>query len=477
MSAAVPETASELSFPVAPGAPAPPRIKNRQELLDHGMSALRGDVLRIAEAGIAACDAERATLAAVQVAGDRLRVADTEYPLSARTRIIVVGSGKASVPIARALERRLGERIQGSAVVARDGAEERAGRIEVIVSDHPLPTERSLDAARRLLALAEAAGEDDIVFACFTGGSSALTSMPPHGVTIEEKRRLHELLLSSGMGIVEVNVVRKHVSLFKGGRLGRAVAPAALVNLTISDVAGDPLDAITDPTVADSSSADDAIAILRGYGLWEEVPPSVRLHLQGDGASCPALDGLRIQTVVLANGESACRAMTLEATAAGLRSVVLSTSLEGEARELGSMVANLARESCVRGAPFEPPVVLLGCGGEATVTLGRSPAFGEGGPNQEAALAAARVVDGSPIAAAFLDTDGSDGGTERAGAVIDGLTVARAGELGVDLRTAVLEHRAKQAFESLGDGVLTGPTGTNVNDLFVVAAGDGRSER
>ena len=264
-------------------------------------------------------------------------------------------------------------------------------------SDHPLPSASSAAAARRLLEIAADAGERDLLIACFTGGSSALASLPPDGVSATEKRALHELLLSSGIGIVEVNSVRKHVSAFKGGRLAEAALPARLVNLTVSDVAGDHIDAITDPTVPDSTRTGDAIAVLRGNGLWERTPRrSARICRDGT-RSRPKLDPDAIQTVLLVTGTTACDAMAVEATELGLTPWWISTSLEGEARQVGKVLANLARHSAIDGAPFAPGTVLLGCGGESTVTLAADAEFGDGGPNQEAAIAAALELEGAPV--------------------------------------------------------------------------------
>ncbi len=422
----------------------------------------------MATAGLAACDVARATAQAVALEGDELVVDGRRHTLDPAGRVLVVGAGKASLGIAEALERALGARLDGGAIAVRAGEERELGRIEVLGADHPLPSRDSGVAARRLLEVAVGAGERDIVIACFTGGSSALASLPPEGVTAAEKRDLHELLLSAGIGIVEVNTVRKHVSAFKGGRLAQAAQPAALINLTVSDVAGDHIDAITDPSVGDTSRAADAIAILYGHGLWDKVPRSIRHHLQGAAAESPPLADADIQTVLLVTGSTACDAMTLEASALDLNPVVVSTTLEGEARHVGKLLANLARHSAADGAPFTPGTVMLGCGGESTVTLAKAGSFGEGGPNQEAAIAAAIELDGSPVAAVFLDTDGSDGGTEHAGAIVDGMTVERAGAVGVDLRAALLEHRSQVALSALEDALVTGPTRTNVNDLFVI---------
>ena len=363
------------------------RIANAGELAERGMPALRELVLRVAEAGLGACDVGRATEEAVSLRGDAIEVAGHAYPLAEDARVIVVGSGKATLAIAAAVERRLGARIDGGAVVVREGEDLlELERIEVLVADHPLPSERSVRAARRLLELAADVRAGDLVLASFTGGSSALTSLPPPGVSSTEKRRLHELLLSSGAPITEVNAVRKHVSALKGGRLGALIAPATVVNLTASDVAGDRLDAITDPTVEDRSTVAEAVAILRERDLWDHVPESIRRHLAGPGAESPSLER-EPQTVLLVTGRSACEAMALEAQAAGAEAHVVSSELEGEARELGRMLAAMAHED--GDGKMATPRVLIGCGGEATVSLGRDTAFGDGGPNQEAAVAAA----------------------------------------------------------------------------------------
>jgi glycerate 2-kinase len=468
--AARPPAAAPAAFPDIGTA-----IRNGSALASHGIAPLRAAVIRIAAAGLAACDVARATEQTVSATDRGIAIGEREYPVSPEARVVVLGSGKATLSIAAALERTLGDRLDGGVVVVRAGEEApELRRIEVLVADHPLPSERSVAAARRLLGAADAVGGDDLVLAAFTGGSSALASLPPDGVTHADKRRLHELLLSSGAPIMHVNAVRKHVSAVKGGRLAARIAPAQIVNLTASDVAGDVLDAITDPTVVDTSTVDDAIAVLRDRDIWDETPESVRRHLKTPAAESPRLDGVRIDTKLLANGARACDAMALEAKAAGLHAHIISTTLEGEARELGRVIANLAKESWTRGAPFAPPCLLVGCGGEATVSLGEDGSFGSGGPNQEIALAGAlELGDGAAVAAVFIDTDGSDGGTDAAGGIVDGASIARAADAGVDLRAGLAAHRSRDALERLEDLVFTGPTGTNVNDMFVLAIGSG----
>jgi hydroxypyruvate reductase/glycerate 2-kinase len=457
----------------ADGPGSPPAIDRFDELAARGVASARRAALKIALAGLEAVDVARATAAAVSLDGHTLRVNGFEHELNAEGRVIVVGAGKASLAIGRELERILGPRLDHGAIAVRGGEERPLERIEVLSADHPLPTDRSVRAAQRLLEVAATATERDIVIACFTGGSSSLACAPPPGVGPDDKRELHEVLLSAGVGIVEVNTVRKHVSSIKGGRLAAAVHPARLINLTVSDVAGDHLDAITDPTVPDSSVAADAIAVLRRHELWDRVPTSVRDHLATAGAESPNLDSADIQTLMLATGATACDAMALAATGMGLTPNVISTTLEGEAREVGRVLANLARSSATQASPFRPGTVLLGCGGESTVTLARDASFGDGGPNQEAALAAAIELDGAPVAAVFLDTDGSDGGTLHAGAVVDGQTAERAAAAGIDLRGALAGHKSHDALSALGDAIVTGPTGTNINDLFAIVVEEG----
>jgi glycerate-2-kinase len=309
------------------------------------------------------------------------------------------------------------------------------------------------------------------VICCFTGGSSALASLPPRGVDPEQKRTLHRLLLQSGASISEINCVRKHVSSFKGGRLAVALAGATILNLTVSDVAGDPLDAITDPTVPDTTTVADAVAVLERHGLWTAVPEPVRAHLADAAtAESPRLGDAGSDTRMRVSGGLAWPALTERATQRGFSPVVLSTSIEGESREVGATLVSLARESHTRGRPFPPPCMLVGCGGETTVTVRNGAQFGTGGPNQEAAIGAAlRLKPDERIVAAFVDTDGSDGGTEAAGAMVDGTTARRAETAGVDLRAAILDHSSRDALQRVGELLVTGPTGTNVNDMFAIA--------
>lgn len=448
------------------------RVSNLDELCSHGITALRQDALAIANVGLTACDGARATSTAVAPTADGISICGREYRLEPGARVFVLGAGKATLPIATSLEETLGDRIAGGVVILRRGEAGRLSRIETLIADHPLPSEASVEGARRLVELADAVGPRDLVIACLTGGSSALACLPAEGVSFEEKRDLHEMLLGSGMPIAEVNSVRKHVSLIKGGRLAERIAPARIVNLTVSDVAGDQLDVITDPTVPDTSTVAEAISVLEDYELWDRLPPSIASHLTSPGASSPDLASVEVTTELLVTGFGVCEAMVGETRKRGYEPVILTTTLEGEAREMGRFIADIALSSSTGSYPFKPGTVLLGCGGESSVAIAGKGEFGDGGPGQEAAIAAALELDGSPVVVLFMDTDGSDGGTDAAGAIADGESARRASEAGLDLRKALMRHGAMEPLEALGDLLLTGATGTNVNDLFVAVVGE-----
>jgi hydroxypyruvate reductase/glycerate 2-kinase len=449
-----------------PGGAASVRDPRTEATLATGDTALRRAVFSVALAGLAAADPHAATRRVVSydAAADVVTVDGRDYPLAPQGRVLVVGAGKASHPIAAALAEVVGTRVSGGVVVTRDPALPDIGPIRVMHSDHPLPSERSVAAAEAILACVDSAGPDDLVLACFTGGSSALASLPPNGVGVAEKRALHQLLLSSGLGIADINAVRKQVSRIKGGRVAVAAAPARVVNLTVSDVAGSPLDAVTDPTVQDTSTVERARELLHLAGLWDAVSESIRVHLSTDhnGVTVETVP----QTVVLADGATTVAAMADAAAAAGFRAVVVTDEVEGDA----SAVADRLCRRALSEADADPaPMMLLGCGGEAVVTLSVPDSFGDGGPNQECALVAAQLLQNRHAAAVFLDTDGSDGGTEYAGALVDGTTAPTASRLGVDLDAVISSHHATEACEKLAAAVWLGHTGTNVNDMFAIA--------
>ena len=446
-------------------------LPDRDALVSRGPARLRALVLDVVEAGLQAADPAPVVRKVVTRGPRGAVVVDGVVHRPRRGgRLLVLGAGKASARIAATLEEVLGDAVSAGVVVAQAAPPDGLRRIELLTAGHPVPTPASRRAALRLMRLAETAGPGDVVLACFTGGSSALACLPARGVRFEEKRDLHRLLLGSGAPIRDINTVRKHVSCFKGGRLAAAAGGAAIVNLTVSDVVDDPLDAITDPTVPDTTTRGDAIEVLRAYDLWDDVAPSIRHHLSTARADSPALDESAIQSRILVNGQDVVEAMVRRCRDLGVAAHVLSTGMEGESREVGAALAAIAVETHDYSRPFSTPCVLLGAGGETTVTLRHADHPGDGGPNQAAALAAAlRVGTGRAIAAAFLDTDGMDGGTGIAGALVDGSTLERAAALDLDLRRALLQHRSSDALCRLGDAIVTGRTGSNVNDLFAIA--------
>jgi glycerate 2-kinase len=448
------------------------RIRNRARLTDHGDHELRATVLNLAEVALAALSPSAGLRRSVALDGDHLVAGGRSYDLSAVDRLVVLGAGKASAKVATALEQMLGPRLDGGVAVVPRAAEKPMRRLTVLPGEHPVPGPASVTAARALLEHAARLGERDLAICVFTGGSSALASLPPPGISPTDKARLHRLLLSSGMSVVEINTVRKHVSLIKGGRLAQAIAPARILNLTVSDVVGDPLDCITDPTVQDTSTVAEAMSVLGEWELLDRLPSSVREYLTDCAeSSSPDLGDVDIHSVLLARGEDGTEAVLKAAKAHGFSGVRLGGSLEGEAATAGRVLATLARESRATGSPWPRGTVVVACGGEYTVNLGPDAdmRFGQGGPNQEAAVGAALALDGvAGIVALFADTDGSDGGTAIAGGLVDWSTAGRAREQGLSSRKGLVDHATTVLLEACGDAVLTGATLTNANDLVII---------
>ncbi len=447
------------------------RIKNREELLAHGVKAGRCVALDVIEHALRAVDPYQATMRTVHRHGDQLIVDGRSYPLREVKNLYVIGAGKASFPIAKALEDLVGDRITRGAVIVKRGQGGHLTRIKKIEAGHPLPDAAGLRGAEEVMAIAEEAGRGDLVFAAITGGSSALMPLPVEGITLDELRTLNELLLYSGAVIQEINAVRKHVSRIKGGRLALQMHPAAIINLTVSDVIGDwaMLDYITDNTVPDSSTFHDALTTLQKYRLLEKVPPSVRRHLQHarpEMETPKSFPGIQVQTVVLATNMDACEAAAARARALGLNAMILSTQIEGESREAGIVHAGIAREIEATDRPVKTPCALIS-GGETTVTIEGD--HGIGGPNQEFVVGFATKIGGkNRIVGVSIGTDGTDGPTDVAGGVVDGFTLERAAAEGLSLHESLRTHNTYSLLRALGDAVDTGPTGTNVMNIRVI---------
>ncbi len=444
-------------------------IKNRRQLLSHGNIKLREAAVDLIEHALEGADPYKAVQRLIGIEGRRLTVGEVQFDLVDNSRIFLIGGGKASYPIARALEDLLGERITDGVVICKYGQPGRLSRIRLYHAAHPIPDESGMAAARQALTLAAQSQPGDIVFGCVTGGSSALMPLPVDGVSLEEKKQVNRTLLTCGADIYEINSVRKHLSQIKGGRLALALHPQAhLINLTVSDVIGDELDYITDPTVADTSYIDDARATLNKYRLWKRLPASVVkfLNTAGPDQETPkpdALAGRNIHSFILVNSDCACEAAARRAEKIGFNSMILSTMLYGESKALGATFAAIAREIVLKKRPFVPPCVVIG-GGETTVRIDGE--AGSGGPNQEFALAAAAGIDEiGRLVVAAIDTDGTDGPTDIAGGMVDEQTLRRSIAHGLDLNLSLERHDAASTLLQLGDAVETGATGTNVNDL------------
>ena len=437
-------------------------------------SRAREDLIGMYRAALAAVDPEAAVHRHVQRRGDRLSVSDRVLDLNAFERVFLLGAGKGTAPMAKALEDILGERLSEGVVVVKYGHGLPLKRVQVLEAAHPVPDAAGVRGTEQMLELAHRAGSKDLVIAAFSGGGSALTPAPVPPLTLEHKQRTTALLLAAGATIQEMNAVRKHLSRFKGGGLARAAAPASVVTLLLSDVVGDPLDVIASgPTAPDPSTYEQCMDVIRRYGLDDKIPEEVlgvlREGIEGRRPETPKPDDPvfeKVFHVVVANNMAALGAAQEEATRRGYRTLVLTSRLEGEAREVAKVIVALAKEVASSGKPVEPPACLL-FGGETTVTLGNS--FGRGGRNQELALACALALDGWPsITVLSAGTDGTDGPTDAAGAFADGQTVRRAARMGMDARAFLDRHDAYAFFKALGDLVITGPTRTNVMDFIGV---------
>ncbi len=404
---------------------------------------------------------------AAVAAADPERVIRDFLPQKPKGRTIVIGAGKASAQMAAAFEKAWDAPLEGL-VVTRYGYAAPCERIEVIEAAHPVPDEAGLVASRRLLESVAGLTSDDLVIALISGGGSALLPSPPEGMSLADEIAVNEALLASGAPISAMNTLRKHLSTIKGGRLARAAHPAKVVSLIVSDIPGDnPAFVASGPTVPDRAGREDAFAIVRDYRL--KLPDAALRHLQSEAAEAPLPDDPAFaanEVHLIASAARSLEAAAEEARRRGIEAVILSDSIEGEARDVAGMHAAIAREIAARDRPFRKPALLLS-GGETTVTI-RSKG-GKGGRNSEFLLAFALAVEGVDGIHAFAaDTDGIDGSEDNAGAFADFTSAARMRAAGVDPKAALGSNDAWTAFHAVGDLFVPGPTGTNVNDLRAI---------
>ncbi len=385
-------------------------------------------------------------------------------------RTVVVGAGKAAAAMAKAVEDSWPDVARApleGLVVTRYGHALPCRHIEVVEAAHPVPDQAGLDAAKRILAMVQGLGPDDLVLCLISGGGSALLSLPAPGITLEEKQAVNKALLRSGAAIDEMNCLRKHLSAIKGGRLAAAAAPARVVSLLISDVPGDdPAVIASGPTVPDPTTFADALAILEKYGI--DAPASVTAHLKAGAEETPKPGDPRLantETHLIARPQDALEAAAAVAREEGVTPVILGDSIEGEAREVAQVMAGIARQVARFGQPAAAPCVLLS-GGETTVTLRGT---GRGGRNAEFLLALTVALEGAPgIYALACDTDGIDGSEDNAGAITGPGCLARAAAAGIDAKAMLADNDGYGFFSALSDLVVTGPTLTNVNDFRAI---------
>ncbi|EEB74556.1 glycerate kinase [Thermococcus sp. AM4] len=430
-------------------------------------------VSELISAALKAADPYLAVIEALRFRKGTLSIGGESFPVCGRVHVLAVG--KASCRMAKAVFETLPRELIGETlVVTKHGYAIDCEGIEarIIEAGHPIPDENSLLAGKLGLELAEKVGRDDILLTLISGGGSALFVYPAEGVSLEDLIRTNELLLRSGATIREINTVRKHLSKVKGGRLAKAVK-GTVVSLIVSDVVGDEISSIASGiTSPDPTTYRDAYEVLVRRGIWDRVPESVRRVIErgmrGEIEETPKELG-NVHNFLIAGNSKACEAVARKAEELGFNSTVITTTLEGEAKEVALAVGSIIEEIVKRDRPLKKPAVLV-FGGEWTVTVGD--AKGLGGPNQEFALSIARKIAGLNVTVVAFDTDGTDGPTDAAGGIVDGGTLKRLEEAGVDVEEALRDHDSYRALERAGALLKTGPTGTNVNSMVIAIIPD-----
>ena len=454
-------------------------IKNFRDLLKNvdgkERSARRAVLLAVAD-GIKAAQPGNLFKHKVARKGDSLRLIDRALNLNKFEEILVLGAGKASVGMYQALRPLIENKLAGGVLIVPRGEEKKVygGKVQFIGAGHPIPDEDGEKGARRILQMARSASANSLVICLISGGGSALMPSPVEGLTLKDKAYVTNLLLKSGANIEEVNTVRKHLSGIKGGRLAEACGAATVVTLILSDVVGDPVHSIASgPTAPDPTSFKEALAVLERSGIWSSAPASVRKRLLAGAAgkvkeTPKPGSGVfrRVTNLMIGSNLDACLAARESLRKLEFDVLLLTTHLEGEARHIGTVLGSLAQSADRYGLPLKRRAAVV-VGGETTVTVC---GHGSGGRNQELVLSASmKMASLRGVAMASVGTDGIDGPTDAAGAVVDGKTVSRSKVIGLSVEDYLSENDSYHFFERLGDLVFTGPTGTNVQDISVLA--------
>ncbi len=436
---------------------------------------LRSVAQQLQQAALAAVDPAEAVYKFVSRVGDQILVADRSYPLRAYQRVWLIGAGKAALPMAEAVSEVLHDRISGGVIITKYRHRDRSlpAAIRVHEAGHPVPDQASLVATHDLAALLKQATPHDLICCVISGGGSALMTLPAEDITLADLQATTQLLLRAGATIHQINTIRKHLDLIKGGGLARLAHGASVITLVLSDVIGDDLSVIASgPTVPDPSTFADAWQIVQQFDLADQLPAAVRARLsRGAAGEIPDTPKpgealfAQAQTVIVGSNAQAALAADRRARQLKLNTLLLTTQAQGEAREIAKLAAAIAREVALYNRPVARPGCVI-IGGETTVTL---KGHGLGGRNQEIALAAAIALEGLPhTLIAALGTDGTDGPTDAAGAIATGETIGRARSIGLDAHAYLADNDAYHFFQPLGDLIITGPTGTNVNDLLFI---------
>jgi len=437
------------------------------------VESMRQHARAVFTAALKAVDPVEAVLRYVKRVDDGLQVGEHRFAFNDYDRILVVGAGKAGAPMARALEDLLGDRISDGVIVVKEGHGLPLAHVRIHEASHPVPDERGIKGAEEILALVKDAGERDLVLCLISGGGSALLVAPAEGVTLADKQAVTRLLLACGADIHEINTIRKHLSRAKGGGLARFAYPATVVSLILSDVIGDDLNVIASgPAVPDTSTFADTRQVLEKYDIWDRVPAAVQSRidqgLKGVIEDTPKAGDAVFQrcfSELVGTNIQALKAAGLKALELGYRTLILTSTVEGEAREVVKVLTAIAKEVRGSGNPLSAPACIL-CGGETTVTIRGD---GKGGRNQEFALASALALDGMENVVVLAGgTDGNDGPTNAAGAIADGSTLARARAKDLDPLYYLKRNDSYHFFQALEDLVITGPTRTNVMDVYLI---------
>lgn len=437
------------------------------------VNSRKKDILSIIESAISAVDAQKIIKEIIHLHRNSLTIGKNKYDLDFYKNIYVIGGGKASYSMASTIEEILGDKLTGGIVITKYGHKlKNLSKIDIIEGGHPIPDDNGIKGVNKILDLLKDIKRDDLIFVLLSGGASSLLPAPAGSISINDKRLITDLLLKSGANIDEINAVRKHISRLKGGQLASLLYPAESICLILSDVLGDRLEVVASgPTIPDNSTFKNAVDILKRYSIWNSMPRSVMNHLlkglKGEIAETPKPANpafKRVKNILIGNNKAAVIAAEKKAKDLGYNTMILSTFIEGEAKEIGKVFGAIVREISEDERPLKRMACVI-AGGETTVTVKGK---GKGGRAQEFALSASLMINGlKNVAVVGVGTDGTDGPTDAAGAISDGTTISRALEIGIDAREYLENSDSYHFFKKLGDLIITGPTNTNVNDLYM----------